>query len=158
MYLCCSSFRLRNHSQFIPEWFFGIMVSMIVEETMGAIGAEQRRKVFRAWCKENHIFSGSVVERAIYYRGKEYPQSYSLTEDEEIDQACQYNIQSEYVEWKDIVRDGKIVGMDIWNKYEKTRVRYILPEYRNRGRLRKRLSKGSVGNFVSKMGKYLTLK
>ena len=134
------------------------MEQMIANESMGAVGSEQRRKVFRAWCKENHIFGEQVIKQAIFYKGKEHERAVVLTEDESIDQACQYNIQSEYVVWRDIVRDGKIVGMDIWNKYEKTRVRYILPEYRNRGRLRKRRLKGSVGNFVSKMGKYLTLK
>lgn len=134
------------------------MEPMIANESMGATGSEQRREVFRAWCKESHIFGEQVVKQAIFYRGKEHERAVVLTEDESIDQACQYNIQSEYVVWRDIVQDGRIVGMDIWNKYEHTRVRYILPEYRDRGRLRKRHFKGSVGNFVSKMGKYLTLK
>lgn len=104
---------------------------MIVDESRGAVGSQQRYEVFRAYCRENHIFRDQVIKRAIFYKGKEHVEAVMPSEDESIDQACQYNIQSEYVEWRDIVVDDKIVGFDIVNHFSHTREQYVLPEYRN---------------------------
>lgn len=109
---------------------------MIVDESRGSKGSEQRYEVFMAFCRENHFFSDHVIERAILYKGKEHKELVIPTEDESIDDACQYNIQSEQVEWRDIIMDDRIVGLDIRNNYTNQEWHYILPEYRDRGRRR----------------------
>lgn len=112
-------------------WYNG--AKMIVDETRGSKGSEQRYEVFKAFCRENHFFDKQVIQRAIVYKGKEYSELVMPTEQESIDDACQYNIQSEQVEWRDIVMDDRIVGLNIKNNYTGQEWHYILPEYRNRG-------------------------
>lgn len=138
--------------------FDGIMEVMIIDESMGAKGAKQRAEVFVAYCKEYGVFHGSVRQRTIVHHGKEYTQDEILSEDDEIADALAYNIASEYAQWKDIVRDGRIVGMDLRNRYSGYHIKYILPEWRDRGASRRKLFEGSESDFKSKLIKILSWK